>query len=180
VDKATHGHPGKYTYAIGENEEESLWEPLSIERGFSPGQSTVTVIAAEGPHNVNDHCSISATGILTTIAGTLACQGNNNILYQIGGPLIVLGPEHAKTIAKDGFTKKEVKEFMFQKAKICKRDFSREHQEQRFPRFPKDAFIPVTSKPENIIIVVAGGAGKHSMVIPTFGNTFAITKLIED
>lgn len=179
VDKATHGQPGKFTYVIGENEEESPWEPLSTERGFYSGQSTVTVIAAEGPHNVNDHCSISAKGILTTIAGTLAFQGNNNILYQIGEPLIVLGPEHAKTIAKDGFTKKDIKEFLFEKARVPKSAFSRENQEQRFPNFSEDALIPVTHKSENILIVVVGGAGKHSMVIPTFGNTLSVTKLIE-
>lgn len=179
VDKATHGQPGKYTYFIGENEEQSPWEPLSIERGFKPGQSTVTVVAAESPHNVNDHCSISAAGVLTTIAGTLATQGNNNLLYQVGEPLILLGPEHAKTIAKDGYKKKEVKEFIFQKARIPKKAFSEENQKNRFVHFPEDALIPVTSKPENMMVLVAGGSGKHSMTIPTFGNTLSVTKLIE-
>jgi hypothetical protein len=116
---------------------------------------------------------------LTTVAGTLACQGNNNIIFQIGEPVIVLGPEHVETIAKDGFTKKDIKEFLFQKARLPKRAFSREHQELRFADFFEDALIPITRKLEDIIIVVAGGAGKHSMVIPTFGNTAAITEPIE-
>jgi hypothetical protein len=180
VDKATHGQPGKYTYVLGENEEESPWEPLHLERGFRPDESTVTVMAAEGPHNINDHWSTSAAGILTTIAGTLAGQGNNNILYQLGGPLILLGPEHAKTIAKEGFTKKEAKEFIFEKAKIPKSAFSMDIQEQRFASFPDEALIPVTCMPENMVLVVAGGAGRHSMVIPTFGNTLPVTKLIEE
>ena len=179
VDKATHGQPGKYTYVMGENEEQSPWEALSIERGFNPDQSTVTVVAAESPHNVNDHSSISAAGVLVTLAGTLAGQGNNNILYQVGEPLILIGPEHARTIARDGYKKKEVKEFLFQKARIPKKAFSRENQENRFAGFPEDASIPVTSKPENMMVVVAGGSGKHSMVIPTFGNTLSVTKLIE-
>jgi hypothetical protein len=179
VDKATHGQPGKYTYVIGENEEENPWEPLHLERGFRSEQSTVTVIAAESPHNVNDHCSLSATGVLTTIAGTLAGQGNNNILYQLGEPLILIGPEHAKTIAKDGYTKRDIKEFLFERTKIPKAAFSKEHQEHRFANFPEDALIFVASRPENIIVIVAGGAGKHSMAIPTFGNTFSITKAIE-
>ena len=179
VDKATHGQPGKYTYVIGENEEQSPWEPLSLERGFHREESTVTVIAGESPHNVNDHSSISGSGILTTIAGTLASQGNNNILYQMGGPIVVLGPEHAETIARDGYTKKEVKEFLFEKARIPKRAFSEEQQKQRFASLAEEALIPITAIPENIVVVVAGGAGKHSMVIPTFGNTAAMTKLIE-
>ena len=177
VDKATHGQPGKYSCVIGESEEESPWNSLSIERGFSPDQSTVTVVAAEAPHNVNDHYSVSGLGILTTIAGTLACQGNNNIMNQRGEPVIVLGPEHAKTIAQDGFNKKSVKEFLFSKAKLSKRVFSREHQELRFAHYPED-LLPVSLKAGDIMVVIAGGAGKHSMVVPTFGNTFSVTKLI--
>lgn len=178
VDKATHGQPGKYAYVIGENEEESPWEPLSLEKGFSREQSTVTVIAAEAPHNVNDHSGISAAGILTTIAGTLVGQGNNNFLFQ-GEPVVILGPEHAKTIAKDGFTKSEVREWIFQRAKLPKRVFSKEKQEKRFPHLPEDALIPVARKPEDILVAVAGGAGKHSMVIPTFGNSLSVTQLIQ-
>jgi hypothetical protein len=152
VDKATHGQPGKYAYVIGENEEESPWEPLHLERGFGMEQSTVTVIAAESPHNVNDHSSISAEGILTTIAGTLAGQGNNNFLFQ-GEPVVILGPEHAKTIAKDGFTKRDVREWIFQRTKLPKRAFCKEKQEKRFAHLPEDALIPVARKPEDILIV---------------------------
>src|SRR5262249_44499773 len=55
TDRATLGHPGKFSYCLAENEAESPWEPLSVERGFGGGESTVTVCGAEGPHNVNDH-----------------------------------------------------------------------------------------------------------------------------
>ncbi|MGH7746307.1 MAG: hypothetical protein ACREQ5_16335, partial [Candidatus Dormibacteria bacterium] len=41
TDKATLGHPGKYSYCIGENEEESRWDPLHVERGFKRDDSTV-------------------------------------------------------------------------------------------------------------------------------------------
>ena len=180
VDKATHGHPGKFSYAIGEHEEKSPWNSLSVERGFNAEESTITVVAAESPHNINDNCSISAEGILTTIAGTLACQGNNNVIFQIGEPLVVLGPEHAASIAKEGFSKEDVKEFLFEKTRIPKRAFSKELQELRFSNLSDGAMIPVTRKADDILIVVAGGAGKHSMIIPTFGNSFAVTEAIEN
>lgn len=138
------------------------------------------MVAAEGPHNVNDHWSISAEGIVTAIAGTLATQGNNNILYQVGEPLILLGPEHAKTIAKDGYTKKDVRKLIFEKAKVPKKAFSKEHRESRFANFPEEALIPVASKPENMMVLVSGGSGKHSMVLPTFGSTLSITKIIKE
>jgi hypothetical protein len=93
--------------------------------------------------------------------------------------VVILGPEHAKTIAKDGFTKSEVREWIFQRAKLPKRVFSKEKQEKRFPHLPEDALIPVARKPEDILVAVAGGAGKHSMVIPTFGNSLSVTQLIQ-
>jgi hypothetical protein len=178
VDKATHGQPGKFTYVMGENEEESPWEPLSQEKGFLLEESTVTVMAVEAPHNVNDHWSTTADGLITTIAGTLATQGSNNILYQVGEPVVLLGPEHAKTIAKEGLTKEEVKRRIFEKAHVPRMTFPEEHRRLRFADFPEEADIPVTPKPENIVILVGGGAGRHSMVIPTFGSSLSLTKPI--
>ena len=37
IDKSTMGHPGKYTYCIGEYEEQNPWEPLHVEHGYAPG-----------------------------------------------------------------------------------------------------------------------------------------------
>lgn len=73
----------------------------------------------------------------------------------------------------------EVKEFLFQRSKIPKSAFSQEHQEQRFSGLPKDALIPITPRAEDIMVVVAGGSGKHSMVTFSFGNTLSVTKLVE-
>ena len=44
VDRATLGQPGKYTFCFAENEEDSPWEPLSVERGIAPGVSAVTLV----------------------------------------------------------------------------------------------------------------------------------------
>ena len=96
----------------------------------------------------------------------------------MGEPLVILGPEHARTIAQDGFAKKDVKEFLFQQARLPKGVFSKEHQENRFAHLSQDALIPVAEKPEDIIIIVAGGSGKHSMVTFTFGNTFSVIEPI--
>jgi len=178
-DKATHGHPGKFTYCAGENEEKSPWQPLHVARGFDPSESTVTVIAAESPHNVNDHSGTSAPSILTTIAGTIATQGNNNVLYQVGEPLVIIGPEHAATIARDGFSKQDVKSFLWENARIPCGKFSREHRKQRFASFKEEALVPIARRKEDIMIVVAGGAGKHSMFIPTFGDSRAVTKPVQ-
>ena len=51
-DRSVIGHPGKYTYCIAEAESETHWNPLHVERGFKPDQSTVTVFASESPRQV--------------------------------------------------------------------------------------------------------------------------------
>src|SRR5581483_3006017 len=64
LDRSTQGHPGKYAFCIAELEEESPWEPLHVERGFPADTSTVTVFAAEGPHNVLTHYGHDAEAIV--------------------------------------------------------------------------------------------------------------------
>src|SRR3546814_15915085 len=94
MDRATQGSPAKYSFCFGENEEESPWEPYHVRRGFDASDSVVTVMAGEPPHNINDHGSSTAEGILTTITQSIA-QPGSNLIYGKGPLLLVLGPEHA-------------------------------------------------------------------------------------
>jgi hypothetical protein len=179
LDRATMGQPSKYTFCIAENEERNPWQPLHVERGFDASVSTVTVCGAENPWNINDHSGIDAESILTTIAGSMTAQGCNNTLYQCGEPLVVIGPEHAATIASSGFSKQDVKHFLFEKARVPKSQFSLKHRVDRFAEFPDGAFIPVATREDAVMIIVAGGAGKHSMFMPTFADTLSVTKEVK-
>ena len=62
MDRATQGSPAKYTFCFGENEEESPWEPFHVRLGYAADESVVTLMAAEGPHNINDHASVTGEG----------------------------------------------------------------------------------------------------------------------
>ena len=185
-DMATFGSPAKYSYLVAENEDDNPWEPLHVERGFPQEASTVTVVGAECPHNINDHESLSGEGILTTIAGTMATTGNNDIYYS-AQPVVVMGPEHAKTVANDGFSKKEAKRFLQEHATLPLGKFSKENIERRFrvtfkERYAKaglDAPVYAVQNADDIIIAVIGGAGKHSAYIPTFGATKAVTRALK-
>jgi hypothetical protein len=185
-DMSTFGAPSKYSYLAAENEEASPWEPLHVERGLPRAASAVTVIGAECPHNVNDHESITAEGILTTIAGTLATTGNNDVYYR-AQPLVVMGPEHAKTVAGGGLSKTDAKRFLHEHAQLPMGRFSKENIERRLRVTWKerlgnaglDAPVPMAQRPEDILIAVIGGAGKHSAIIPTFGATQAVTRALK-
>jgi hypothetical protein len=180
LDRATHGQPSKYSFCIAENEEQSPWPPFHVDRGFAPSVSTVTVGGFENPYNINDHSSDDAIGLLTTIAGSMTHQGSNNILYQYaqGEIMVVIGPEHGATIANSGYSKADVRKYLFENARVPKDAFSERHQKERFTSFIPGDLIPVATNEERILIVVAGGAGKHSMCCPSFGMTCSVTKEI--
>ena len=173
MDRSTQGSPAKYSFCFGENEEESPWEPYHVRRGFAAGDSVVSVQSSEPPHNINDHASTSGDGILTTIAGTISETGSN-IIYGKGPYTIVLGPEHAQTIHRDGYTIADIQQKLYELSAV---DVSRVSPEQRHHYETERDQTPVNGKyyvspsPEDIHILVAGGAGKHSAFIPTFGAT---------
>jgi len=181
LDKATMGQPGKYSYCIAENEDESPWAPLHVERGFDRSISTVTVAAAEAPHNINDHGSTTAEAVLTTISGAVGSAGNNN-LYKVGDLFVALGPEHAATIAAGGYSKKDVQEYIFEHARVPVGKMSPEqltHMRAGRDDFVEpDGTLRMAQGSGAINVVVAGGPGKHSMWIPTFGVSYSVTRAI--
>jgi hypothetical protein len=144
------------------------------------------VVGAECPHNINDHESLTAEGILTTIAGTVAITGSNDVFYK-AEPLVVMSPEHAGTVAAGGYSKADAKRFLYEHARLPLGKFSKENIERRLRvKFPErfanagmDAPVPMVQDPDDFMIVVIGGAGKHSAFIPTFGATHAVTRALK-
>ncbi len=184
-DRATHGHPGKYSYCLAENEAASPWEPLSTERGFA-GESTVTACGSEAPHNINDHASTTPSAIVATVSSVAATVGSNNI-YLGGEPLVLLGPEHAATAASTGWSKDEFKRQVWEHSAVPLTRFAPENitrfetiYPEGFKDRPASAEARFARDWRDIMVVVAGGAGKHSALIPTFGATRAVTRRITD
>ncbi len=168
-DMSTQGAPSKFSYCVAENEERNPWQPLHVERGYTAGQNTVTVFAGESPHNINDHTGSSAEDILTIVAGAMAVTGANNA-YTGGETLLALGPEHAATIANDGFDKRRIREWLHQNARIPLERYTHETMMERFQKIP-DGPVPMVVEPDLLTIIVLGGPGKHSSWVPTFGGT---------
>jgi hypothetical protein len=172
-DRATQGSPTKIAYCVAENEAESPWEPLHVEAGLARDVSTVTVFGCEGPHNIQDHYSNTGLGVLRTVAGAMGQAGSNNLLGR-GWPLLSLGPEHAATIARDGYSKRQVKEFLFEHARFplgrLGAEYRRYQVERQHVADADDTMVPIVRAAEDISVIVVGGAGKHSAWQPTFGD----------
>jgi hypothetical protein len=184
MDRATQGQPGKYTFCCAENEADSPWEPLHVERGFDKDDSTVTVIGAAGTVNFNSHAK-DAADLLKVIADSI-CFPTNNDYYFGGEPWLLLGPEHAHIIAREGLTKRDAKSKLWEMSKLhvdrlaAKDRMRLQHTRgAELGQFNADTRIPISILPEEVSIVCAGGPGTHSVHVPTFGHTRSVTKKID-
>jgi hypothetical protein len=183
MDRATHGQPAKYTFCCAENEEENPWEPLHVERGYAHDASTVTVVGAAGTLNMTT-LARTADDLLRVIADTMAHPPSND--YWIGGePWLVLCPEHAQLLKEAGLSKMDVKRYLWEHSKMragrmAGADLERTQAARTAELGPigPDTMLPPSPKPEGIGIVVAGGAGTHSVYVPTFGDTRSVTREI--
>jgi hypothetical protein len=185
-DMATQGSPAKFAYAIAEREDATPWEPLRVALGFSGEQSTVTVFGGEGPHNVNDHVSTTAAGILNNVADVATTLGSNVGWYFSQSQLmVVLGPEHAATIAADGFSRADVQRFVFEHARMPLGRMKRSGMwgMHDWPHWmakvtDESARLPRVPSPEDVYVLVAGGSGKHSCVVPNCTFSRAVTRAL--
>ena len=181
LDKSALGSPAKYTYCIAENEELSPWAPYHVERGLRPDQSSVFVIAAEPPHSVTNHVANDAQGVLDSIVSAMSTIANNNAVSS-GSCAVVIGPEHANTIAGDGWTRHDVRNYLWMNAgnRFAEISFNGRYGKvynRNLPRWYKrepDARIPIVPSADDIHLFVAGGeAGRFSAFIPGWGHMTA-------
>ena len=185
VDASQTGHPGKYTYCIAEYEAANPWKPLHVERGYARESSVVTVVNTEAPHSMTENIQTDADEIVRTFASSMATLGVNN-LYSQGNPVLVLGIEHAQHIASAGWSKQDLQKALFERARQPW-GLMKNRGKSKGPRFPEfvdrtddGSMVPVVRAPEDLILIVAGGAGGKSMFLPTAGGqSLAVSKAIE-
>jgi thiol-disulfide isomerase/thioredoxin len=183
IERTALGGPGKYTACFPEWEERSPWEPLHVERGFRREDSVVTVFGLEpGPRLIVDQLSRTAHALCGSLGMALESCWHPK-LHGYGEILLVVSPEHADTIKRDGWTKAQVRGRIQEASArpirellpdadagegMALRQFglaaapAPEELERRVAKF---------RKAENINIIVAGGeAGKFSSA---FGGWFS-------
>ncbi|MGD9159147.1 MAG: hypothetical protein PVG39_12120 [Desulfobacteraceae bacterium] len=150
-DMGTLGDPLKYTLVIGENEENSPWEPLNIEFGYEKGSSTVTVMFPNR-YTQTIPAQTTAEGIATALAG----------MNPAALSAMIVIPDHANRFASEGWSKQQVKDFIIEKSGL--------RDNRRFGKL----------KNEDFAIVVAGGPGVWMGLLQSaggFGNYFVTREI---
>ena len=184
MDKATQGQSAKYTFCCAENEEASPWEPLHVERGFAADANTVTVVGALGTWNMN-MTARRAEEVLAMIADTMQYPASSDYIYG-GAPFILLSPQHANLFHSAGWDKAEVKRRLWEASRLrAGRSKGSEFERMATGRRAElgeinaDTMVPISVKPTDISILVAGGPGSHSVFVPVSAHTRSVTKEIE-
>jgi hypothetical protein len=165
LDKGTLGHSGRFSFCIGEDEEDSAWTPLHVERGLQPSQSAVTLWGGEAPRQVSISDD-SGEAILWAMSWTLATVGAGGAGCgtdrDMGGAphVMVFAKEHRDILVRDGFTKARIREFVAENA-VVPPDYL-----LKLGRHV-DGPCRVVSSPDNLLVVAAGGnAGRFSALLP--------------
>jgi len=184
VDRSTLSNPMKFTMCFPEWEEGSPWDPLHVERGFKAEQSTVTVVAVEGTLNMNTH-SKEPNELLRVFAECMVHPASNEYCHG-GEPWLVLAPEHAEILKAGGLSKRDIKEHLWQLTRMPARHLSAKEllraQASRADEYGDIAphtLLSLSRTPDDIWFIVAGGPGTHSVYVPCFGNSRAVTRVVE-
>lgn len=174
VNIHTQGHIARFEHCIAENEEENPWQPLHVERGYAADTSAVTLIPACPAAMIDDNGgSQTAKELLRTLALSIPYVGNRNTNGE-GQPLLILCPQHARLLGNGGYSKAEVKRFIWEYGRLPFGSIPRgnltnfsEKILKMYADFDSDFGVPIADKPEDIVIVVMGGTGTHSLSVQT-------------
>ncbi len=169
LDRSTLGHGGKYSFCIAENEEESPWPPLHVERGFQPETSTVTLLAALAPHQFYNQLSNTTEGILTTVCAHMRISAGVGMQPQY---ILVIAGEHMQVMAKEGWSKDDIKRFCFEHTQSSHAELKRINvMPGKINHEDESMMKPLVSSPEDFIVIAAGSrVGAFSAFIPCWGS----------
>jgi hypothetical protein len=175
LEQATQGIPGRWSICIGENEEESPWEPFSVDGGVPAGTSAVTATLLRTSEFVDNRHSHHVEDVLWDLADTISRTGAQ--IFREHSTGVVLCPEHAQMLAGAGYSKAAVQEWLIENCgrtpaalrRAGKGDLSKltAPDGEREP----GGISRIMTAPRQVPIIVAGARNAAiSMVVRIFGE----------
>jgi len=187
LDGASIGNPGKYSLCFAESEPIEPWAPLRVELGYSLDDTTVTIIASEGPRQIANLLTGDPEWVLRTFASSLRA-GHTYIAGKGGQCVFLLGPEHASAIRDAGWSRDQARAYLMLQTRLSAADLEAagvplESTGAHTMVAEPDGLYATFQNPEDLLIVCAGGAGAGwSAVIPAWApknNSRSVTKVVE-
>ena len=178
ADLASFGTAGEIACCFAENRAANPWSGFN-EDHYDSSTTCVMVHRTEFPHAALDTVSTRPEPILETIASVAATLGPN-ALYNPAELVVILNPEHARLIARCGWSKKDVRKFLFAQMQIpASKVLGRGMPSNRGRTISPDEFLSVVNNADEIIVTVAGGPGPHSMVATPWGARMAHRRIAQ-
>lgn len=183
LDQATQGNPSKYAAVIAENEEQSPWPSFAVEHGHAPDTDVATMFVIRSVVHIEARHSMEPDQLALDFVDTIARSGA--LIHEYTSTLLVLTPEHAALFANAGWSKDDLRGFVFEHATRTRADLARVGKDAlsnksrwRLPAAHPDSTpdtasssddpdtIRVLSHPTSVQIVVAGAdnAGVSAIV----------------
>ena len=165
IDRSTLGHPGKLSYCIAEDEDNSPWNSLAEDRGVPREASAVTVMAAGAPRQLMNEWTTKPEEILDTFCAEIKANLRHYSIYP-GNYAIVIPPQLRTHFDEAGWGRKEIQQYVFENARIRRREWADVGKGAVVGR-RGDQEYPALPDPEHLLIIAAGGpAGGFGAVIP--------------
>lgn len=165
IDRSTLGHPGKLSYCIAEDEDNSPWNSLAEDRGIPREASAVTVMAAGAPRQLMNEWTTKPEEILDTFCAEIKANLRHYSIYP-GNYAIVIPPQLRTHFDEAGWGRKEIQQYVFKNARIHRREWADVGKGAVVGR-RGDQEYPALPDPEHLLIIAAGGpAGGFGAVIP--------------
>jgi hypothetical protein len=180
LDRSTLGHPGKFTFCVAEDEEDSPWLPLSAERGVPAGSSAVTVLQVESPHQIMNEWTHDPKEILDTYA---AAMRSNLLTYSIwdGNYAFVIPKQHREIFAAAGWSKQNIRDYTFEAAQVKRSEWRSVGKSAVAGRKDEDKVYRALRSPDDLLVIAAGGpAGGFGAILPPWygKKSLAVTMAI--
>lgn len=170
TDMSTLGHPGDFVMFLAENSKASPWPSFHTERGFMEERNVVTVAAVDGFSSLMG-IGYSRPEYLDLIAAWL--RGHDRPVRK--DIILIVAQDTAGMLAREGWTRKSMRQYLREKARIPFGEWHRQfHSALEARKGVPDHVYGITDesvlidKPfwENLSIIVAGGTGEKSMIMP--------------
>jgi hypothetical protein len=165
IDRSTIGHPGKFSYCVAEDEEDTSWLPLAAQRGLPPEASAVTVMAAGAPRQIMNEWTTQPEEILETFAAEMRANMRHYSIW--GGNYALIIPKQLRDhLQAAGWSKTDIADFIHRRARVHRREWA-EVGKAAVVRDEGDSEYAALESPDQLLVVAAGGpAGGFGAVIP--------------
>ena len=109
IDQTVQGGAHKFNLTFAEHEDASPWQPLHVEYGYEPADSVVTLLPViGGPRVCVDEYSRTARALVGSLA--MGFQRIFSPNGQIGPSMLIVSPEHADVLGRDGWSKDDIRD----------------------------------------------------------------------